>query len=459
MPTEEELQEKVAEVATRLDVPGVAVGVAMGPETHVAVHGVTNLDEPLVVDAGTLFQIGSTGKTYTTTAIMQLVEQGLVELDAPVRTYIPELRLKDEQVARDVTVLHLLNHTVGWDGDFFKDTGEGPDALDLFMQAMADLEQVTPLGSMVSYNNASLGLAGLVIERVTGEPYEEVVRRRVLQPLGLEHTTFDRELILSHRYANGHARAQDGSTKVAQLWEPGRYGLPQGSVISSDAADQLAWARFHMGDGTAPDGTRILTRASLERMQTETANCAGSALGDAVGVSWLLRDIGDTRVVGHGGATAGQLSAFEMIPERAFAMTSLTNCAPVGDAFNDEIMRWTFASYLGLDMRDPEPLDLSADALAAYVGTYDTIAVTYTLELTAEGLMMSWVEDPAALAELGEEPTDEPPEPIGILPGDGDRSIVTGGPAKGSRGYFTRNANGRINGIHVGGRYATRATN
>ena len=71
MPTEAELQEKVAELATRLDVPGVAVGVAMGQEMHVAFHGVTNLDEPLPVDAGTLFQIGSTGKTYTATAIMR----------------------------------------------------------------------------------------------------------------------------------------------------------------------------------------------------------------------------------------------------------------------------------------------------------------------------------------------------------------------------------------------------
>ena len=144
-----------------------------------------------------------------------------------------------------------------------------------------------------------------------------------------------------------------------------------------------------------------------------------------------------------------------MVPERSFAMASLTNCAPVGDAFNDEIMRWTFASYLGLDMRDPEPLALSANALAEYVGTYDTIAVVYTVELTAEGLMVSYVEDPAALAELGEEPTDEPPEPIGILPGDGDRFIVTAGSAKGRRGYFSRDSSGRVTGMHVGGRYAT----
>ena len=71
--------------------------------------------------------------------------------------------------------------------------------------------------------------------------------------------------------------------------------------------------------------------------------------------------------------------------------------------------------------------------------------------------MVSYVEDPAALAELGEEPTDEPPEPIGILPGDGDRFIVTAGSAKGMRGYFSRDASGRVIGMHVGGRYAIRA--
>jgi hypothetical protein len=95
-------------------------------------------------------------------------------LGAPVRTYVPELQLRDEQVAREVTVLNLLNHTAGWDGDLFEDTGEGDDALDRYVKRMATIEQVTPLGSIVSYNNASLGLAGYVIERVTGQRFEEV---------------------------------------------------------------------------------------------------------------------------------------------------------------------------------------------------------------------------------------------------------------------------------------------
>src|SRR5206468_7396774 len=168
-----------------LDVPGVAVGVYLAGEEHYAFHGITNIDNPLTVDENTLFQFGSTGKTYTSTALMRLAEEGKVDLHAPVRTYVPEFRLRDENVARDVTVLHLLNHTAGWDGDLFVDTGSGDDALERYVEKMADIQQVTPLGSTVSYNNASLSLAGRVIEKVTGKPYETAIRELILDPLGL----------------------------------------------------------------------------------------------------------------------------------------------------------------------------------------------------------------------------------------------------------------------------------
>src|SRR5438067_12223737 len=111
------LQDQVTALADELAVPGVAVGVLHEGEEHYAFHGVTSIENPLPVDESTLFQFGSTGKTFTSTAIMRLVEQGKVSLDAPVRTYVPELRLKDEDVARSVTVLQLLNHTAGRPGD------------------------------------------------------------------------------------------------------------------------------------------------------------------------------------------------------------------------------------------------------------------------------------------------------------------------------------------------------
>src|SRR5689334_22637608 len=150
------LQDTVSQLAAELEVPGVAVGIVHDGEEHYAYAGVTNVENPLPVDESTVFQFGSTGKTYTATAVMRLVEQGKVDLDAPVRTYVPELRLKDEDVAAKVTVLQLLNHTAGWSGDFMDDMGNGDDALEKFVAAMEFIEQVTPLGATVSYNNASL---------------------------------------------------------------------------------------------------------------------------------------------------------------------------------------------------------------------------------------------------------------------------------------------------------------
>ena len=456
MPTEAELKAQVSVLAERLEVPGVAVGVAIGDEDHLAFAGVTSVEDPLPVDEGTIFQIGSTGKTYTSTAILRLVEDGKIDLDAPVRTYVPELKLKDEQVARDVTVLQLLNHTAGWDGDLFEDTGEGEDALNRYVANMANIEQVTPLGATVSYNNASLALAGLVLEKVTGKMYEHVIRESILEPLGMERSFFFTKEIMTYRFANGHKRSQDGTIEITRPWDMGRYGAPMGGM-SANVGDQLAWARFHMGDGTAADGTRVLSEQMLRRMQEPTVECPGNALGDAVGISWMLRSQDGLKVVAHGGDMVGQHSIFEMVPERRFAITSLTNCGPNGGEFNEEIMRWAFESYLGADMSDPEPVRVDDADLAPYVGRYETIAAV--LDITAgDGVLTVEVTvRPEVLAQLNEEPDDDPPIPIGILPGDGDRYIVPEGPAKGMKGYFTRDGEGRIDGVHIGGRLATRA--
>jgi CubicO group peptidase (beta-lactamase class C family) len=456
MTTEAELQGQVSVLAGELEVPGVAVGVQLDDEEHVAVHGVTSVEDPLPIDRHTLFQIGSTGKTYTATAIMRLVERGKIDLDAPVRTYVPELTLKDESVARDVTVLHLLNHSAGWDGDLFKETGEGDDALERYVALMADIEQITPMGETVSYNNASLGLAGLVIQRVTGTTYEQAVQDLVLVPLELERSLFEAKRVMTYRFSNGHKRSQDGTITVTRPWDTGRYGAPMGG-LASDVEDQLAWARFHLGDGVAPSGERLLERATMERMQHPTIESPGNALGDAVGISWLLRDVEGVRVVAHGGDTAGQHSIFEMAPDHRFAITSLTNCGPNGGEFNELIARWAFQAYLGVEITDPEPMHLDAEGLAPYVGRYETIAATLDLE-AADGVLMATVTvRPEVLEELGEEPDDEPPIPIGILPGEGDRYTVPDGPAKGMRGYFTRGDDGAIDGVHVGGRYATKS--
>src|SRR5262245_59173232 len=110
----EQLGEFVQAAMTRLSVPGVAVGVIPGGEEYTAGFGITNIDNPLPVDADTMFQIGSTTKTITGTMVMRLVEQGKLDLDASIRTYLPTLRLSDESVAARVTMRNLLTHTGGW---------------------------------------------------------------------------------------------------------------------------------------------------------------------------------------------------------------------------------------------------------------------------------------------------------------------------------------------------------
>ncbi len=147
--TKEALELAVREAAERLNVPGVAVGVLSGSEEHHVYHGVTSIENPLPVDGDTFFQIGSTGKTFTATAVLRLCEAGLVSLDAPVQAYVPELRLRDESVARNVTVLQLLNHTAGWNGDFFEDQGDG--------------------------------------EKVAKQTYESAIKDLVFDPIGLEN--------------------------------------------------------------------------------------------------------------------------------------------------------------------------------------------------------------------------------------------------------------------------------
>jgi CubicO group peptidase (beta-lactamase class C family) len=107
------LSDVVSSLAEELRVPGVSVGLLHDGEEHYACHGVTSIDNPLPVDERTLFLCGSTTKTFTATAVMRLVEQGLVDLDEPVRRYLPDFRVEDEGAAGSVTVLQLLNTPQG----------------------------------------------------------------------------------------------------------------------------------------------------------------------------------------------------------------------------------------------------------------------------------------------------------------------------------------------------------
>jgi CubicO group peptidase (beta-lactamase class C family) len=455
------VQEWLDENAAALEVPGVAAGILHDGEAVFAYHGVTNIENPLPVDENTIFQYGSTHKTFTATAIMRLVDQGKLALDDKVRKHIPTFKTKDLSVAENITVLQLLNHTAGWTGDAPEDTGDGDDARERFVEKLAEFEQVTPLGATVSYNNAALNVAGRVIEVITGKVYETAMRELIHDPLGLNNTWFFPNDVMTRRFVVGHNQKPDGTINVARPWALARAGAPAGGFgVSANAGDQIAWARFHLGDGTAPDGTRLLSKELLDLMKQPTVDMKGSALGDYVGISWLMRDVDGARIVGHGGTTIGQHSEFTTVPERKFAIISLTNCGPNGAQLNDHFQKWAFSEFLGITDADPEALTLGDAALAEYAGTYEVVHAFAHLTAKDGGLEIKVEIKPEALERLRAEGEDvdaeQPPIPIGLLGGDGDRYIVTDGAAKGMKGYFVRDDSGQIAGVHVGGRLATR---
>src|SRR5918999_1215200 len=130
--SQEQLADLVSATAREFDIPGVAAGVLMDGQESYASHGVTSVDNPLPVDEKTLFPLASLTKTFTATALMRLVAEGKVDLAAPVRRYVPELKLADESAAAQITVLNLLNHTAGLDWNLI-DNGEGDDYLAAFV--------------------------------------------------------------------------------------------------------------------------------------------------------------------------------------------------------------------------------------------------------------------------------------------------------------------------------------
>lgn len=358
-------------------IPGVAVGVLYAGREYLKGFGVTNVDHPQPVDPDTVFRVGSTTKVFTGTALMRLVEQGKLDLNARVRRYLPEFRASDPGVAARVTLGQLVRHTPGWLGNYFLHTGRGEDALAKYVEGMVRLPQLTPPGTQFSYNNAGICLAGRVIEVVTGQTYEAAVRALVLDPLGLAHSRFFSDEIVGFNVAASHRLEGEKPVVEPSFWVLPRSLNSTGGLISS-VRDQLAFARFHLGDGQAPSGQRLLTSRSLTRMRSYPGPGGTLAVElDGIGVTWHLRPSRQrVRIVQHGGDWPGQHSGLMLVPDRGFALTALTNSvggpALIQALFDDD---WALRTFARLNNPPAVPQRLSRRDLAPYEGRYVAEAV------------------------------------------------------------------------------------
>jgi CubicO group peptidase (beta-lactamase class C family) len=451
----------VRHAMARFEVPGVAVGILHDRHEHTAGFGVTNVNHPLPVDGDTLFQIGSTSKTFTATLAMRLVELGVttgqtppLDLERPVRQYLPHFHLRDEDAAARVCLRDLLTHMGGWLGDYFDDTGAGDDALGEYVRRMAELPQLTPLGTIWSYNNAGFSLTGRVIEVVTGKTYEAALKEYVLDPLGLGRSFIMPTDAMTHRFVVGH-RVGNGEPKVLTPWAIARSAHPAGGVVST-ARDQLRYARFHLnagepktGDGD-PSTARVLSPRMIAAMQSPVAS---AALGERMGLSWFIGQRAGVRVVRHGGATLGHLSAFEMAPDCEFAVTVLTN-ATRGAELHREVTRFAAEHFLGV--KEPECVHSPATPalLNEVAGRYSTAMADLDLTIDSSGLTMHTTPKGGFPTRYSPAPPAPPPSRFAFV--GSDRIVALDGPVKDVQGEFLRDADGRIAWFRFGGRIRAR---
>ena len=370
-------------------IPGVAVGVLYQGEEYVRGYGVTNVDEPQPVDGDTLFRIASTTKTFTGTTVMRLVEQGKLDLNAPVRRYLPDFRVgrRGGRPRRSRCASASTTAPAGL-GDDESDFGRGDDALARYVASMRRLPQLTPPGTQFAYSNTAVDTRR---PRHRGGHRPDRTRRRCATCCSIRSSSTTRDSSpMSWRATRSPAVtawSTDRAVFAPDLWYLPRNGHPDGGLISS-ARDQLRYARFHMGDGA--------------RRRRDAAAHAGLAAGDALrsgsgrhagGRARRLR--GELRSAAHrrrraawsmhGGSWAGQYSGFFFVPERDFAMTMLTN-SDGGIALRPELFYddWALQRFAGLHNPPAVPTRLPAARLAEYEGAIWT-AVRSGRELGRDG--------------------------------------------------------------------------
>jgi len=431
-------------------VPGASLGVLADGEMRTAGFGVNNVDHPLPVSDETFHQIGSITKTFTGTLAMRLVEQGKLDLDATVRTYLPDFKVLDEEASAGATVRHLMTHTAGWAGDVFRDTGEGDDALAEYVARMDDLEQLAPLGTVWSYNNAGFAVLGRIVEVVTDRRFLDVLHEMLIEPLGLASTHVDIDPVITGRFAVGH-QVTAGGTRVIPSWILPGYVRPMGAIICT-VKDILRYAAFHLGDGTSASGERLLTAESLAAMQTPQITVWGKAHW---GLTWSIDEEASARRIAHGGGTSGQVSMLTLVPERRFAVAVLSN-ANRGSELTRDVTERALKDYLSIDVERPKPIESTDQELAQYVGLYER--PFSNLEIGMLGGRLIGQITPKQGFPKPDSPLPPPPPPMTMARCEADRLLILDGPAAGGPVDVIRKEDGSIGWLRASGRIHARKT-
>jgi CubicO group peptidase (beta-lactamase class C family) len=307
------------------DIPGLAVALVDADEA-LWIEGFGDRDEPGSgeVTADTIFSVQSMSKTFTATAVMIAVQNDLVDLDEPITTYLPEFTVNsafEEHPERKITLRTLLSHTAGFTHEALVGNNNDldPGEFDAHVRSISDTWLRFPVGSGYAYSNLGIDLAGYILERVEGKPFPELMTESLLEPLGMDRSTFDRaEIRSSDDRAVGHVRLYpEPPLDVPMMAAGGLY---------ASAADLARFLRFQLNQGSI-DGRVVLDPAWMEVMRTVQGPRAGQAAGWALGVVRHTWNRWDERpdLFDHGGGGFGFLSDLWWSPQLQVGIEILTN--------------------------------------------------------------------------------------------------------------------------------------
>jgi CubicO group peptidase (beta-lactamase class C family) len=425
--------------------PAASVAVYRGGALIEAAHGVLNAETGVEATTDSLFHIASITKPMTATIAMQLVDEGKLDLDAPVVRYLPGFAAADMDVAKSVTVRQLTTHQSGIDGDFFLETTRGEDRVARLLEAGKALPQLHPLGKGLSYNNYAFCVLGRIIEVIEGDDFDAVWRKRLTGKLGTPSLVTLKEDALRYRVAVGHSGGPDGFKVPKSMYLAASSG-PAGGTAMARARDLISFALMHVNNGVSQTGERMLSAASVKAMQFPHSALPPHHIATHFGLAWMIFDWGGQYLFGHDGASVFQRSYLRIHPASRTVVSLLCNGGDSGGLFRD-IAGPVFAAA-GATM-PPIP---AADATipvdpGRYVGSYRRRSAIFEVSLGEGGLQMSseWTDD-WAVELYGKQ------GPFPLMPATADRFLwaVPGLAEPGIVHFLNPDKTGRFASLHSG---------
>ena len=348
--------------------PSVALGVTYRGETVFSgAFGLRDVERGLSADSQTLYQIASCTKAFTAALAAMLVEEGMLDWDTPVREYVPEVRFYDDYATRTVSVRDLLCHRTGLPRHEYSWYGTDYTRDDI-IHNLRFLEPNHPIRTAFQYNNQCYVLAGRILERLTGTTFEELVSRRILEPLGMcRSRLYLDELAADENHAVGYGRPDGRDPVHGRVPIPyyrssvedrsARVGSPfaPAGCISSCVDDLLVWARLHLGDDSVPPGVlspaalatlhapQMILDRPLDMPQDESAfHCYG--------LGWFVESYRGRRFVHHSGNIDGFSSFAGLLPDEDLGVVALTNMN--GSLLHAALAHEVLDHYLGVSGGD-----------------------------------------------------------------------------------------------------------